>query len=42
MIWEVDDDLDGRISKAEFFNCYKRVLLDDEFLEPRKFENLIE
>jgi len=42
MIWEVDDDLDGRISQEEFFNSYKRVLLDDEFLEPRKFENLVE
>mmetsp|Transcript_114900 Transcript_114900/g.246926 ORF Transcript_114900/g.246926 Transcript_114900/m.246926 type:complete len:86 (-) Transcript_114900:582-839(-) len=42
MIWEVDDDLDGRISEEEFLNCYKRILLDEEFLEPRKFYNLIE
>jgi len=37
MIWEVDDDLDGRISKQEFFNAYKRILLDQDLLEPRKF-----
>mmetsp|Transcript_17846 Transcript_17846/g.14552 ORF Transcript_17846/g.14552 Transcript_17846/m.14552 type:complete len:129 (+) Transcript_17846:353-739(+) len=42
MIWEVDDDLDGRISKEEFFNAYKRILLDQELLEPRKFYHLIE
>lgn len=37
MIWEIDDDLDGRISIDEFFNSYKRILLDQELLEPRKF-----
>lgn len=37
MIWEIDDDLDGRISQQEFFNAYKRILLDQELLEPRKF-----
>lgn len=42
MIWEVDDDLDGRISFDEFFNAYKRILLDQELLEPRKFYHLIE
>jgi len=42
MIWEVDDDLDGKISKQEFDMCYKRVIVDDQLLEPRKFYLLIE
>lgn len=42
MIWEVDDDLDGRISKDEFFSAQKRILLDQELLEPRKFYHLVE
>jgi hypothetical protein len=37
MIWEVDDDLDGKISQIEFEMCYKRVIIDDELLEPRRF-----
>ena len=41
MIWEVDDDLDGMISKKEFETMYKRCTIDQSGLEPRKFFNLV-
>ena len=34
MIWEVDDDLDGMISKKEFETMYKRCTIDASGLEP--------
>lgn len=39
-IWEVDDDLDGYISKDEFEIMYKRCVSDTTGLEPRKLYNL--
>jgi Ca2+-binding EF-hand superfamily protein len=39
-IWEVDDDLDGYISKDEFQIMYKRCRYDKSGLEPRKLYNL--
>ena len=42
IIWEVDDDLDGYISKEEFETMYKRCSSDDSGLEPRKLYNLIQ
>ena len=39
-IWEVDDDLDGFISKDEFQIMYKRCVSDKTGLEPRKLYNL--
>ena len=43
MIWEVDDDLDRKISFEEFMMAYKRVIFDlNDMLEPRKFINLVE
>ena len=43
MIWEVDDDLDGKISREEFMMAYKRVIVDlNDLLEPRKFFHLVE
>ena len=39
-IWEVDDDLDGFISKEEFQIMYKRCVSDKTGLEPRKLYNL--
>ena len=42
MIWEVDDDMDGCISKAEFIKTYKRCVNDKEFMEPRQLYNLIQ
>jgi hypothetical protein len=41
MVWEVDDDLDGRISRYEIEKMYKRCLWDDEELEPKRLYNLI-
>jgi len=41
IIWEVDDDLDGYISKEEYLTMYKRVISDDVGLEPRQFYNLV-
>ena len=42
IIWEVDEDLDGAISKAEFETMYKRVVSDKTGLEPRKLFNLVQ
>lgn len=39
-IWEVDDDLDGFVSKDEFQIMYKRCRYDKTGLEPRKLYNL--
>ncbi|CDW78259.1 calmodulin-like protein [Stylonychia lemnae] len=42
IIWEVDDDLDGYVSKEEFQTMYKRCISDDTGLEPRKLFNLVQ
>ena len=44
MIWftqEVDDDLDGYVSKQEFETMYKRCISDMQDLEPRQLYNLV-
>ena len=41
IIWEVDDDLDGYVSKEEFQTMYKRCISDETGLEPRKLYNLV-
>ena len=41
MIWEVDDDTDGFVSKSEFETMYKRCIADEKNLEPRKLFNLV-
>ena len=38
---EVDDDLDGYISKHEFITMYKRCISDPSDLEPRQLYNLV-
>lgn len=42
IIWEVDDDLDGYVSKEEFQTMYKRCIDDKTGLEPRKLFNLVQ
>ena len=42
IIWEVDDDLDGYVSKEEFQTMYKRCISDESGLEPRKLYNLVQ
>ena len=42
IIWEVDDDLDGKVSKAEYQTMYKRCISDPNDLEPRKMFNLVQ
>jgi Ca2+-binding EF-hand superfamily protein len=42
MIWEVDEDLDGYVSKEEFDIMYKRCVSDKVGLEPRKLFNLVQ
>jgi Ca2+-binding EF-hand superfamily protein len=42
IIWEVDDDLDGYVSKEEFITMYKRCISDKTDLEPRKLFNLVQ
>ena len=41
IIWEVDDDLDGYVSKDEFQTMYKRCIDDKTGLEPRQLYNLV-
>jgi Ca2+-binding EF-hand superfamily protein len=41
MIWEVDDDLDGFVSREEFMTMYKRCISDKTDLEPRGLFNLV-
>ena len=41
-IWEVDDDLDGKVSKEEYQTMYKRCISDKDDLEPRKLFNLVQ
>ena len=41
IIWEVDDDLDGFVSKQEFETMYKRCISDPLDLEPRQLYNLV-
>ena len=36
MIWEVDEDMDGRVSKYEREKMYKRCIVDKQELEPKK------
>ena len=35
IIWEVDHDLDGYVSKNEYMTMYKKVISDEGGLEPR-------
>uniref|UniRef100_A0A7S3FWN1 EF-hand domain-containing protein n=1 Tax=Strombidium rassoulzadegani TaxID=1082188 RepID=A0A7S3FWN1_9SPIT len=42
IIWEVDDDLDGYVSKDEYQTMYKRCISDTTGLEPRKLFNLVQ
>ena len=42
MIWEVDDDLDGFVSRDEFMTMYKRCISDKTDLEPRGLFNLVQ
>jgi len=41
-VQEVDDDLDGYVSKDEFQTMYKRCISDETGLEPRKLFNLVQ
>ena len=41
-IWEVDEDLDGKVSKEEYQTMYKRSISDKDDLEPRKLFNLVQ
>ena len=42
IIWEVDEDLDGRLCWAEFRLMYNRNLLDQTGLEPNKMYILVQ
>ena len=41
IVWEVDDDLDEHINWKEFLNMYKRCIMKNSELEPRKLYNLV-
>ena len=36
MIWEVDENLDGKIDKIEFELMYKKCIEDQFYLEPNR------
>lgn len=42
MIWEVDEDMDGRVSLYEIEKMYKRCINDTEELEPKRLYRLIQ
>jgi hypothetical protein len=42
MIWEVDEDMDGRVSLYELEKMYKRCINDTEELEPKRLFHLIQ
>ena len=42
IIWEVDHNLDGYLSKNEYMIMYKKVISDEEGLEPRQMYNLVQ
>lgn len=42
IIWEVDEDLDGMVSKYEFEKMYKRCVSDKTGLQPRKLFNMVQ
>lgn len=42
MLWEVDEDMDGKISKYEFEKMYKRCVNDTEELEPKRLYYLVQ
>ncbi len=41
MIWEIDENLDGKINYYEFELMYKRCIYDKTGLEPRNLFNLV-
>jgi hypothetical protein len=42
MIWEVDEDLDGKLCWSEFRLMYNRNIMDRTGLEPSKMYNLVQ
>lgn len=42
MIWEIDENLDGHITRDEFELMYKRCRLDTTGLEPRSLYNVVQ
>jgi len=42
MIWEVDENLDDKVSKEEFDLMFKRCIQDDTGLEPKNLFNLVQ
>jgi Ca2+-binding EF-hand superfamily protein len=41
MVWEVDDDMDGKITKYEFQKMFKRCINDTSELEPKRLFYLV-
>ena len=42
IIWEVDDDMDGRLSMNDYLTTYRRSQSDEEGFEPRRFFSIVE
>ncbi|CAK77939.1 unnamed protein product (macronuclear) [Paramecium tetraurelia] len=42
MLWEVDENLDGRVSWTEFLNMYKKCTIDKTGLEPKSLFHMIQ
>ena len=42
VIWEVDDDMDGRLSMQDYLTCYRRTQTDEYGFEPKRFYSIVE
>ncbi|CAD8064919.1 unnamed protein product [Paramecium sonneborni] len=42
MLWEVDENLDGKVSWTEFLNMYKKCTIDKTGLEPKSLFHMVQ
>ena len=42
VIWEVDDNMSGRLSMSEFLTVYRRAHADESGFEPKRFWSIVE
>ena len=42
IIWEVDDDMDGRLSMNDYLTTYRRTQTDEFGFEPKRFFSIVE
>jgi calmodulin len=42
VLWEVDDNMSGRLSLSDYLTTYKRSQLDESGFEPKRFYSIVE